>query len=308
MSEKTKKRHWPAIIIVAACALVFIISSMTYTVSNSEHVIVTRFGALKEDGVAKAGLNFKFPYPIDNIIRIDSRLQHFERPLTQTALKDVKNILVSISAGWRVSDPAVFLKTVNSIKSAETVMKNVVGTPTGNVFPKYSMDEIFTTNSKQHKLDEIRGKILAGAKTFAAKYGIEVTYIGFSQIAFAPSATKSVMDRMKSDRKVIAETIRNKGKEEAQEIIRKAKQEAQSKEATASIKAETIRRKGEIDAQAIFKEFENPELVAFLRQLESLEKLLNDRTQMVIDLNTPPFNLLKGDFFEELKKKSKNNK
>jgi len=304
MSDKNKKRHWPAIIIVGACALVFIISSMTYTVSNSEHVIVTQFGAYKK--TAEDGLNFKFPYPIDNVIRIDSRLQHFERPLTQTALKDVKNILVSISAGWRVNDPEKFLKTVNSIKSAETVMKNVVGTPTGNVFPKYTMDEIFTTDPKQHKVDVIRDQILVGAKKFASKYGIEVTYIGFSQIAFAPSATKSVMDRMKSDRKVIAETIRNK--EDAQEIIRKAKQEAQSKEATASIQAETIRRKGEIDAQKIFKQFENPELVAFLRQLESLEKLLNDKTQMVIDLNTPPFNLLKGEFFEELKKKSKNNK
>ena len=304
MSENKKKRHWPAIIIVAACAIVFIVSSMTYTVSNSEHVIVTRFGAYK--AVAEPGLNFKFPYPVDNIIRIDKRLQHFERPLTQTALKDVRNILVSISAGWKVKDPEKFLKTANSIKSAETVMKNVVGTPTGNVFPKYNMNQIFTTDESAHKLDEIRKEILDGAIEFADKYGIEVTYIGFSQIAFAPSATKSVMDRMKSDRKVIAENIRNKGKEEAQEIIRTAKKEAQSKEATASIKAETIRRKGEIEAQQIFKQFENPELVAFLRQLESLEKLLNERTQMVIDLNTPPFNLLKGEFFEELKKKSKN--
>lgn len=302
MADKPKKRHWPAIIIVSACALVFIVSSMTYTVSNSEHVIVTRFGAYKD--TANAGLNFKFPYPIDNIVRIDSRLQHFERPLTQTALKDVRNVLVSISAGWKVDDPQLFLKTVNSIKGAENIMKNVVGTPTGNVFPKYSLDQVFNTDDKVNKLDEIRDLILAGAQTFAAKYGIKVTYVGFSQIAFSPSSTKSVMERMKSDRKVIAETIRNKGKEEAQEIIRKAKQEAQSREATALIEAEKIRRKGEIEAQEIYKKFENPELVAFLRQLESLEKLLNDRTQMVIDLNTPPFNLLKGEFFEELKKKS----
>lgn len=306
MSETKNKRHWPAIIIVAACAIVFIVSSMTYTVSSSEHVIVTRFGGFKE--IAKPGLNFKFPYPIDNIVRIDSRLQHFERPLTQTALKDVRNILVSISAGWKVKDPEKFLKTVNSIKSAETVMKNVVGTPTGNVFPKYTMNQIFNTDEKAHKLDEIKEEIYKGAVAFADKYGIEVTYVGFSQVAFAPSATKSVMDRMKSDRQVIAENIRNKGKEEAQEIIRKAKQEAQSKEATASIEAEAIRRQGELDVQDVYKQFENPELVAFLRQLESLEKLLNERTQMVIDLNTPPFNLLKGEFFEELKKKSKNNK
>jgi hypothetical protein len=29
-----------------------------------------------------------------------------------------------------------------------------------------------------------------------------------------------------------------------------------------------------------------------------------NNTQLVIDLNTPPFNLLSGDFFKELKKRS----
>ncbi len=306
MAEQHKKRHWPAILIVSTCAIIFIISSMTFTVSNTEHVVITRFGSYKE--TAEPGLNFKFPYPIDNIIRIDSRLQHFERPLTQTALKDVRNVLVSVAAGWKVKDPQLFLKTVNSIKGAEEIMKNIVGTPTGNVMPKYTLTEVFNTEDKTHKLDDIRSEILAGAQNIASKYGIEVTYVGFSQIAFSPSSTKSVMDRMKSDRKVIAETIRNKGKEEAQEIIRKAKQDAQSREATALIEAEKIRRQGEIEAQEIYKKFENPELVAFLRQLESLEKLLNKNTQMIIDLNTPPFNLLKSDYFEELQKKIDANK
>ena len=35
-------------------------------------------------------------------------------------------------------------------------MKNVVGTPTGNIFPKYTMNQIFNTDAKAHKLDQIR--------------------------------------------------------------------------------------------------------------------------------------------------------
>ena len=301
-----KRRHWPAIIIVGACAIVFLISSMTFTVSNSEHVIVKRFGSYSK--LATEGLNFKWPYPVDDIARIDKRIQHFERPLTQTALADVRNLLVSVTAGWKVAEPKLFLESVNSIDSAEGIMKNIIGTPTGNIFPKYKINQVFTTDTKSHKIDEIRNRILTGAKEIGKKYGIDVVYVGFTQLAFAPSATASVLERMKTDRKVIATKVRNEGKEEAEKIIRNAKKEARQKEVTAEIEAEKIRRQADIDVAEIYRSFENPELVAFLKQLESLRKVLDGKTQMVIDLNTPPFNLMKGEFFYDLKEKAEKKK
>ncbi|MCM8533256.1 MAG: protease modulator HflC [Lentisphaeraceae bacterium] len=300
------KRNWAAIVIVGACAIIFLISSMTFTVSNSEHVIVKRFGSFSK--VASEGLNFKWPYPIDDVARIDKRIQHFERPLTQTALADVRNLLVSVSAGWKVTDPKIFLESVNNIDGAAGVMKNIIGTPTGNVFPKYKLNEVFNTDEKAHKIDKIKEEILAGAKERAKKYGIDVVYVGFTQLAFAPSATTAVLNRMKSERKVIAEKYRNQGKEKAEEIIRNAKRDARQREVTAEIEAEKIRRQADFEVADIYKKFENPELVALLKQLDSLKKVLDNKTQMVIDLNTPPFNLMKGDFFEDLKKKSEQKK
>ena len=301
-----KKRHWPAIIIVGTCAIIFLVSSMTFTVSNSEHVIVKRFGSYSK--LASEGLNFKWPYPVEDITRIDKRIQHFERPLTQTALADVRNLLVSVTAGWKVNDPKLFLESVNSIDSAEGIMKNIIGTPTGNIFPKYSINQVFTTDKESHKIDEIRAKILEGCKAIGSKYGIDIVYVGFTQLAFAPSATAAVLNRMKSERKVIAEKYRNQGKENAQEIIRNANKEAKQKEVAAEINAEKIRRQADIDVAAIYRSFENPELVAFLKQLESLRKVLDDKTQMVIDLNTPPFNLMSGGFFNDLKEKAEKKK
>ena len=113
---------------------------------------------------------------------------------------------------------------------------------------------------------------------------------------------------MKSERKVIAEKYRNKGKEKAEEIIRTAKKEARQKEVTAEIEAGKIRSQADLETAAIYQSFENPELVAFLKQLDSLKKVLDNKTQMVIDLNTPPFNLMKGEFFHDLKEKSEKKK
>lgn len=301
--ETKKKRHWPAIVIVASCAVIFLISSMTYTVANSEHVIVTRFGTFKK--IAEPGLNFKLLYPIDNVIRIDKRLQHFERPLKQTAIKGLRNFFVAISAGWKVKDARVFHKSLGNIKEATLRMEQIIGTPASSVFSEYSIANIFTTDKKAHKVDEIRDAILKKAQTLGSKYGIEVTYVGFPQLAMPPDATGSGLERMRSERQVKAEIERNKGEKDAQEIISKAQQEAQTLISKARIAAETIKRQGDEDAISIYKDFKNPELVAFLRQLETLEKTLNKRTQLVIDMNTPPFNLLRGEFYEKLMKESK---
>jgi modulator of FtsH protease HflC len=303
-NETKKKRHWPAIVIVASCALIFLISSMTYTVANSEHVMVTRFGSFKK--LAEPGLNFKLLYPIDDVVRIDKRLQHFERPLKQTAIKGLRNFFVAITAGWKVKDAQKFHKSLGTIQEATVRMEQIIGTPASSIFSEYSIEQIFTTKEKDHKVDEIRAKILKEAKALGDKYGIEVTYVGFSQLAMPPDATGSGLERMRSERQVQAEIERNKGEKNAQEIISKANQEAQTLISKAQIAAETIKRQGDEDAVLIYKEFKHPELVAFLRQLETLEKTLSTSTKLVIDMNTPPFNLLRGEFYEKLMKEAKN--
>ena len=47
------------------------------------------------------------------------------------------------------------------------------------------------------------------------------------------------------------------------------------------------------DLQKLFKEFEkNPELANFLFNLNALEGTLKDNATLILDPNTPPFNLL----------------
>ena len=296
-----KKRHWPAIIIVASCAVIFLVSSMTYTVSNSEHVIVTRFGTFSKN--AEEGLNFKMPYPIDDIVRIDKRLQHFEKPLAQTALKDLRNFLVALSAGWKVKDAAKFHKTLGSLSEGAQRMSSIMGTSTSSIFPEYQLDQIFTTDEKNHKVDEIRKRVLEDSNKVADQYGIEIVSVGFTQMALPPDATKSGLERMRLERQVKAEKERSKGRQDAQEIKSKANEYAQGVMNEAITYASNVRTEGDKKAYEYYKDFKNPDFVIAIKQLESLKKVLSKKTQMVIDMNTPPFNLLKGEYFEELMKK-----
>ena len=63
----------------------------------------------------------------------------------------------------------------------------------------------------------------------------------------------------------------------------------------AQARAEAIQISGEAEAQAakyyeVFKQ--NPELANFLFQRKALEGLLKENSTLILDPNTPPFNLL----------------
>ena len=54
---------------------------------------------------------------------------------------------------------------------------------------------------------------------------------------------------------------------------------------------------GDAQAAEYYKIYnEDPELAAFLRQLESLKKILKNKTTLMIDTNSAPFTLLSADF------------
>ena len=67
--------------------------------------------------------------------------------------------------------------------------------------------------------------------------------------------------------------------------------------------AESLRIKGDALAQAS-KELsvleENPELAIFILQLNALRESLKDRSTLILDQKTTPFNLLTGDKVQTL--------
>ena len=307
MAEHKKKRHWPAIILSTACAFVFLISSMAYQVSDNEFAIVTRFGKIVKvrnaEGSGDAGMHWKMPYPIEEVHFIDKRLQHYERPLTQTPLKDVKSMVISVACGWSVDNAETFFRSVNDINNAEEVMKNVVGTPVGNVLPKYALNEIVTTDSGKHKLEQVRQEILKDANSIASAYGIKIRFIGISQLAYPPNNTQeAVLKRMKEDRKVIANAYRNQGKEEAQKLISAGKATASNTINEARIEADKLKLEGDVEASRYYAEFNRfPGLAAFLMKLENLKEIVDGKTSLVISDKTWPYDLLREGAFEELK-------
>ena len=125
-------------------------------------------------------------------------------------------------------------------------------------------------------------------------FGIDIKVVGIRQLGISEDATKQVFERMKADRQRKTAKIINDGTTEAGKIKEDA--ELKRKELLAIVEAEAkaIRGRGDADAAQYYKMLdENPELAMFLRDIEALRKILEDKTTIVIGAETDPIGLLK---------------
>src|SRR3546814_11629659 len=83
----------------------------TIVVRERDAALVFALGEVR-DTSTEPGLYFKFPPPLENVVRRDKRLQNIETgdpERIQTAEK--KNLLIDSFVKWRISDPRLFYVT-----------------------------------------------------------------------------------------------------------------------------------------------------------------------------------------------------
>ena len=99
---------------------------------------------------------------------------------------------------------------------------------------------------------------------------------------------------MREDRQRLVKRYQGEGERQAMEI--RARADAESKRILNEARAQAIEIEGDAEAQANehYKVFQqNPELAELLLGLEALEAATKEKTTIVADPSTPPFNLLR---------------
>ena len=98
----------------------FIIANLSlFQVDITEYVIVTQFGQPIR-AITEPGLYVKLPDPIQNVIRLDRRVQIHNLAQNEFLTQDKKNILVEAYATWQVDDPVQFFKSDRDPAGATT--------------------------------------------------------------------------------------------------------------------------------------------------------------------------------------------
>ena len=127
----------------------------------------------------------------------------------------------------------------------------------------------------------------------AGSNGIDIKFLGIKQLKLPESVTQKVFDRMIAERTSEIDKLKSQG--EAQAIGIKSAADLERDKILATAEAEATAIKGQADAAAAksYAVFEqNPDLAIFLRDLRALEQVTKDRTTLILDERTRPFNLM----------------
>ena len=292
------KKNAITLAIAAILLVIFALLLFTFQVRQSEVVVVSTF--LKPTATeTNAGLYTKWPWPIQSINRFDSRVQTFADIPSETLTADSTMLLVNVFVGWRISDAKEFFPKFpgGSTLAAQRQLENMLRSAKAAVVGKYNLSDFVNSDPSQLKFSEIETNIQKSVEAELAKnnYGISLEFLGIKKLGLPENVTQSVFDRMKAERTKFITEAQFKGEAEATKIKSAAERQAADVIANAQADATRIEGAGVAEAAKTLGVFqENPELAVFQLQLEALKNSLGQKSTLIFDERTPPFDLFKN--------------
>jgi len=286
-----KKNHI-TLTIGAILVIIFGFMLLTFQVRHTEVAIrETITGGADNIG---PGFHPRFPWPINEIHKFDKRIQNSEWVFATTNTKEGKLILVKVFATWRISDALQFFQTLDGdLAKANSKLEDVVRSAQTAVIADYTFEQIVNTDPDLLKLEEIEDKMREKASKDIINSGIEIKMVGIKRLGLTATVTEAVFGRMKAERQARIEEVKAEGESDAKMVMAEADLKANEILAQAEAQAKVLRGEAEAASAKYYKEFEkNPELANFLFNLNALEGSLKENATLILDPNTPPFNLL----------------
>lgn len=288
---------------VIVLALLAAVGYFGFTVRiNADQVgVVQRFGKL--DRQLPPGLNFRLPYPIEQVsivnfttqnrVEVGFRAQTDSRFTTVSVTpRDVQeeslmltgdeNIVdIDFTVFWRVKDAADFLFNVQqpepTVKSvAESAMREVIGT--NEIQP-------ILTRSRQQVEDSVKKLLQRTLDSYGA--GIEITQVNLQKVDPPQEVIQSFRDvqaaradqeRLQNEAQAYANRVVPEARGEAQRILQAA--QAYREQAVAEARGRTER------FLKVYEEYAKaPDVTRRRMFLETMERVLGGMDKIIIDSN-----------------------
>ena len=277
------------VMIVAVMALYFV----SFQVRQSEMALVLTFGKPTRP-ITEPGWKWKWPAPIQTLVKYDSRQTLFEGVEEETVTKGGEPIIVQTYLIWQIADPIKFRVAVQDVPGAEKLLKSRLRDVQNKVVGKHYFSEFVNTDRQQIKFGDIENEMAQLLDEPVKTYGIKVETVGIKMLKVSEKVTEDVFARMKADRRRKAEATLAQGSAEATKIRSDADSKITELMAATEARAKAIRGAGDAEAAQYYKMLEaDPEFAMFLREIETLKKTLKERTTVVLPADAEPFKLLK---------------
>jgi membrane protease subunit HflC len=265
--------------------LLIAVSFVTYTVDEKETVVITQMGKPVR-AVSEPGIYFKLPYPIQTVHSFDDRLLEYDSAPTEIITQDKKNLVVDNYASWKIIDALKFMQTVGTELGAQSRLDDIVYSELRVELGSTDLLDIVSTSR-----EEIMELVTTKCYNKALEYGIEIADVRIKRADLPEENEKYVFDRMRAERKRIANRYRSEGSEEAMKIQAETDRDKTVILAEAYRKAQEIRGEGDAEALKIYAEAyqRDPDFYGFTRSLETYEKTLFNRTVVILPTDSELF-------------------
>lgn len=279
------------ILLVSILALLL----FTFQVRETELALKATFGRVSAaDQITEPGVYLRWPFPIQRIYKFDSRMRVLEAEIGETTTKGAVPIIVNTYVVWSIAEPLTFFNAVETISEAESKLRSRISDTQNKVIGQHFFSEFVNSDPTKIQLEQIEDEMLTDLRQSVRNdYGIETRALGIKQLKISENVTEKVFERMRAARNRKTEATIAQGQAQATKIKTDADSKKTELLAAAEAMAKTIRGKGDAEAAKYYKLLEaDTELAMFLRDIEALKKILEERSTVVFSAETAPFKLL----------------
>ena len=307
-----KKNHIGYIVIAAV--LIIVLSSSIYVMDETQQAIVTQFGKPVGAPRTAPGLHFKTPF-IHKVQFFDKRYLEWDGDRNQVPTKDKKFIFVDTYARWEITDPLQFFIRLRDERSAQSRLDDILDGETRNAIASHELLDIVRSTNRDPEVTEdfmeeieiledisvgrarIERIILEKANELTTDLGVRVLDFRFKRMNYVDEVRDRVYDRMISERNRIADQFRSEGQGEARKIEGNKERDLAQIQSEAFREAEEIKGRADAEATRVYanaynRNRQSVELYKFLRTMESFEKSMDDKTNLIISSDSEFFKYL----------------
>jgi membrane protease subunit HflC len=310
-----------AFLIVAAAIAVLVLAGMcVFTVDRSEFVYVTQFGQhiRTYDGASDAGLHFRWPWPVQSVLRLDRRLQVLDLPLPDQIIKDAsaeevdRRLDLDGYVCWRIADADAvdrFIRTIGTLDEAQRVIgAQVSNRLRGAIGDKMIMNDFISDEPGRvdQGLDRLRTRVLGVtlntgtesanlAERMRDDYGIEIVDVRLRRYNYPKDARPAIIERIISERNKKKAQYESEATVKVGQIRQDSELKVRGIEARAAADARRLKGQADADADEIRNQAyrKDVEFYVFLKKLEKYQDILGkNRALLLLSSNRQLFDLL----------------
>lgn len=270
------------LVLVVIVVLALLLANSVYVVQESQVGVRFQFGRMVEDNI-QPGLHFKLPFA-QQVRMFDRRVLTLDAAPERYLTGEKKDVSIDFFAKWRIEDVRrYYTATGGSEDVALARLHPIIREVLRNQVNRRTLAEVVAAARS-----DLTVRLVELTNEAAETLGIEILDVRIKRIDLPEDGNviASVFERMRAERKRVANELRAEGEEAAETIRAESDRAVAVLLAEAERDAQTLRGEGDARATEIYAEAYGSyaEFYAFYRSLEAYRQAFADGgSVMVLD-------------------------